>query len=68
MDKSELNSELEFVREQIKIFKERADKLEDGNWMKNIRNDFDKATIWSAYEKIVSQLGYLLRTSYDAER
>lgn len=67
MNKPELYSELDFVRTQIQIFKKEADKLENGNWKKNISNDFDKEKLWSHYKKIISDLEGLLKYNYDAE-
>ena len=67
MDKSELDKELEFVKGQIQIFKERAANIENGNWRKNISNDFDKGALWSHYKEVISKLEYLLRIRYDAE-
>ena len=68
MEKTELDKELEFIRNQILIFKEKADSIENGNWRRNVSDDFDKNTIWSHYKKIISALEYLLRNEYDAER
>lgn len=67
MERENLNEELEFVRSQIQVFKTRASNLDEGNWKKNISDDFDKDTLWSSYIKITSELKSLLRRNYDAE-
>lgn len=68
MEKIELDKELEFIRKQIQIFRGKADNIENGNWRRNVSDDFDKNTIWSHYKRIISALEYLLRNEYDAER
>lgn len=67
MEKDKLHRELEFVRSQIQVFKERSDSIDEGSWSKNVSNDFDKGTIWSSYQRILSELRSLLRHTYDAE-
>ena len=67
MEKSKLDNELEFVRKQIQIFKERANELEAGNWRKNISSDFDKCALWAHYRSVISDLEYLLKIRYDAK-
>lgn len=67
MERVKLYEELEFVRSQIQIFKERSDSIDEGNWRKNVSNDFDKGAIWSSYQRILSELRTLLKHSYDAE-
>ncbi|MCL3853536.1 hypothetical protein M1P97_19830 [Parabacteroides sp. GYB001] len=67
MERVKLYEELEFVRSQIQIFKERSDSIDEGNWRKNVSNDFDKGAIWSSYQRILSELRALLKHSYDAE-
>lgn len=67
MEKDKLHRELEFVRSQLQIFKERSDSIDEGSWSKNVSKDFDKGTIWSSYQKIISELRSLLRHRYDAE-
>lgn len=67
MERVKLYEELEFVRSQIQIFKERSDSIDEGNWRKNVSNDFDKETLWSSYQRILSELKSLLKHSYDAE-
>lgn len=67
MERKNLNEELEFVRSQILVFQTRASNLDEGNWKKNISDDFDKGTLWSSYIKITSELKSLLRRNYDAE-
>lgn len=67
MERVKLYEELEFVRSQIQIFKERSDSIDEGNWRKNVNNDFDKGAIWSSYQRILSELRTLLKHSYDAE-
>lgn len=67
MTKEELYKELEFVRAQVKVFKERANCLEKEDWINNVNNDSDKRELWSRYTRIVSELGYLLKYDFDAE-
>lgn len=67
MEKEKLHRELEFVRSQIQVFKERSDSIDEGSWSKNVSNDFDKGAIWSSYQRILSELRSLLRHTYDAE-
>lgn len=67
MDKDKLYKELEFVRSQIQVFKDRSDAIDEGNWRNNVSNDFDKGAIWSSYQRILSELRSLLKYSYDAE-
>lgn len=67
MDKDELYKELGFVRSQIQVFKDRADAIDEGNWRKNVSDDFDKGAIWSGYQRVLSELRSLLKHSYDAE-
>ncbi|MBD9177926.1 MAG: hypothetical protein EGP82_01920 [Odoribacter splanchnicus] len=67
MEKSKLYEELEFVRDQIQLFKERAAAIEDGNWRKNVSNDFDKGVLWAQYQRIITELKSLLTHNYDAE-
>lgn len=67
MDKDKLYKELEFVRSQIQVFKDRSDAIDEGNWRNNVSNDFDKGAIWSSYQRILSELRSLLRHSYDVE-
>lgn len=67
MEKSKLNEELEFVRSQIQLFREKTDKIEDGNWRNNVSSDYDKEAIWSAYQRVITDLKSLLTRSYDAE-
>lgn len=67
MNKSELYKELDFVRSQIQIFKERAAQIDGGNWRKNVSDDFDKGALWSHYKEVISKLEYLLRIRYEAE-
>lgn len=67
MERKNLNEELEFVRSQILVFQTRASNLDEGNWEKNISDDFDKGTLWLSYIKITSELKSLLRRNYDAE-
>lgn len=67
MERVKLYEELEFVRSQIQIFKERSDSIDEGNWRKNVCEDFDKETLWSSYQRILSELRTLLKHSYDGE-
>lgn len=67
MNKSELYKELDFVRSQILLFKERAAQIDGGNWRKNVSDDFDKYALWSHYKKVISELESLLKYRYDAE-
>lgn len=67
MNKSELYKELDFVRSQIQIFKERTAQIDGGNWRKNVSDDFDKDALWSHYKKVISELESLLKYRYDAE-
>lgn len=67
MNKSELYKELDFVRSQILIFKERISQIDGGNWRKNVSDDFDKGAIWLHYKKVISELESLLKYRYDAE-
>lgn len=67
MTREELYKELDFVREQITLFKEKTKNLDKGNWRKNISDDFDKGALWSHYTNIISELEYLLKIKYDAE-
>ena len=67
MNKSELYKELDFVRSQIQIFKNRIAEIDKGNWRKNVSDDFDKGALWSHYTKIVSELESILKYRYDAE-
>ena len=67
MTKNELHTELTFVRQQILVFKEKVDVLENGNWRKNISNDFDKDAIYSKYKNIIRELDSLIRREYDIE-
>lgn len=67
MNKSELYEELDFVRSQIQIFKDRAAQIDGGNWRKNVSDDFDKGALQSHYKKVISGLESLLKYRYDAE-
>lgn len=67
MNKSELYKELDFVRSQIQIFKERTAQIDDGNWRKNVSDDFGKGALWSHYKNVISELESLLKYRYDAE-
>lgn len=67
MKRAKLYEELEFVRNQIQVFKERSGLIDEGNWRKNVSNDFDKGAIWSSYQRILSELRSLLKHNYDAE-
>lgn len=67
MEREILHKELEFVRSQIQIFKEKSDYIDEGSWLKNVSNDFDRGTIWSSYQRILSELRALLKYKYDAE-
>lgn len=67
MDKDTLYKELEFVRSQIQSFKDRSAAIDEGNWRRNVSQDFDKRTIWSSYQRILFELKTLLKHSYDAE-
>lgn len=67
MEKENLHRELEFVRSQIQLFKNRSDAIDEGNWRKNVSGDFDISVFWSSYQKIMSELRSLLRHTYDAE-
>lgn len=67
MEKDKLYKELEFVRQQIQLFKDRSDAIDEGNWRKNVSDDFDKGALWSSYQRVLSELRSLLKIRYDAE-
>lgn len=67
MNIEEIYNELNFVRAQHELFKKRTADLSNGNWKKNVSEDFDKLTFHGAYERIVKELNYLIRNKYDAE-
>ena len=67
MEKEKLYIELDFVRSQIQLFKDRSDTIDEGNWRKNVSDDFDKGALWSSYQRVLYELRSLLKIRYDAE-
>lgn len=67
MEKKDLTSHLDFVREQIKFIKDKISELEKGNWNKNISGDYDKEHIYNEYKIALRSLQYILSWEYDCE-
>lgn len=47
MEVAELNNYLAFVRRSIQDLENQIKALDSGNWIKNVRGDYDKEMIYS---------------------
>lgn len=68
MEKEELDEHLEFVRKSIEELNNKINALDNGNWRKNVSNDFDKSMIYSQYQKLRSGYMSLLKRDYDCSK
>lgn len=67
MEVAELNNYLAFVRRSIQDLENQIKALDSGNWIKNVRGDYDKEMIYSNLQDILCRYRSMLRRDYDCE-
>lgn len=68
MEVVELNNYLNFVRKSISELETQITTLDGGNWIKNVRGDYDKEMLYSSLHEILSRYRNLLRKDYSCEQ
>ena len=68
MEVGELNNYLNFVRKNIEELKTQIKALDGGDWIRNVRGDYDKEVLYSGLQEILSRYRNLLKRDYDCEK
>lgn len=68
MEVGELNNYLNFVRKNIEELKTQIKVLDGGDWIRNVRGDYDKEVLYSSLQEILSKYRNLLKRDYECEK
>lgn len=68
MEVGELNNYLNFVRKNIEELKNLIKALDGGDWIRNVRGDYDKEVLYSGLQEILSKYRNLLKRDYECEK
>ena len=68
MEVGELNNYLNFVRKNIEELKTQIKALDGGDWIRNVRGDYDKEVLYSGLQEILSRYRNLLKRDYECEK
>lgn len=68
MEVGELNNYLNFVRKNIEELKTQIKALDGGDWIRNVRGDYDKEVLYSGLQEILSKYRNLLKRDYECEK